>query len=152
LIQECACVGLCVTFDRSKMRSSSTKSNCHRQMNRRPVGSSVGLSGEGVFALSSSLLENFLLSDEPTPTCFTPAVHLVLKEFSSFHRPARKSSDMFFFAGRRIIRWLVSPRSRTAPTVRPMLSIFYRRFIRRYSKAWVPSVITGGGHLLTPKP
>jgi hypothetical protein len=56
------------------------------------------------------------------------------------------------FAGRWIIRWLVSPRSRTALTVRPMLSIFYRRFIRRYSKVWLPSVITGGGHLLTPNP
>jgi hypothetical protein len=66
------------------MRSSSTKSNCHRRMNRCPVGSSVSLSGEGVYALSSSLLENFLPSDEPTPARFTLAVHPVLKEFSNF--------------------------------------------------------------------
>jgi hypothetical protein len=93
LIQECACVGLCVTFDRSKMRRSSTKSNCHRRMNRCPVRSSVGSSGEGVCALSSSLLENFLPSVEPTPTWFSLAVHPVLKEFSNFHRPARNCSD-----------------------------------------------------------
>jgi hypothetical protein len=37
-------------------------------MNRRPVGSSVGSSGEGVWALSCSLLENFTPSDEPTPS------------------------------------------------------------------------------------
>jgi hypothetical protein len=49
------------------------------------------------------------------------------------------------FAGRRIIRWWVSPRSRTAPTVRPMLVFLHCRFIRRYSEAWVPSVITAGG-------
>jgi hypothetical protein len=64
-------------------------------MNRRPVGSSVGSSGEGVYALRSSLLENLLPLDEPTPTRFTPAVHLVLKEFSNFHRPARNCSDTF---------------------------------------------------------
>jgi hypothetical protein len=77
------------------MRSSSTKSNCHRRMNRRPVGSSVGSSGEGVYALSSSLLENFLPSDEPMPKRFTPAVHPMLKEFSNFHRPVRNCSDVF---------------------------------------------------------
>jgi hypothetical protein len=95
LIQGCACVGLCVTFDRSKMRCSSTKSNCHRRMSRRPVGSSVGSSSEGVCALSSSLLENFLPLDGLTPTCFTPTVHPVLKEFSKFHRPVRNCSDAF---------------------------------------------------------
>jgi hypothetical protein len=66
-------------------------------MNRRPVGSSVGSSGERVCALSCSLLEYFLPSDEPTPTCFTPSVHPVLKEFSSFHRPARNYSDASIF-------------------------------------------------------
>jgi hypothetical protein len=64
-------------------------------MNRCPVGSNVGSFGEGVCALSSSLLENFLPSDEPTPAHFTPTVHLVLKEFSNFHRPARNCSDAF---------------------------------------------------------
>jgi hypothetical protein len=37
-------------------------------MNRQPVGSSVGTSGDGVWALSCSLLENFVLSDELTPS------------------------------------------------------------------------------------
>jgi hypothetical protein len=39
-------------------------------MKRHPVGSSVGSSGEGVCALSCSVLEIFLPSDEATPTCF----------------------------------------------------------------------------------
>jgi hypothetical protein len=68
------------------------KSKCHRWMNRRPIGSSVKSSGEGVYALSCSLLENFLPSDELTPSRFTPSVHPVLK-FSSFHRPAPNCSD-----------------------------------------------------------
>jgi hypothetical protein len=53
-------------------------------MNRCPVGSSVGSSGEGVWALSCSLLENFTPSDESTPLRFTPTVHPVLKKFSNF--------------------------------------------------------------------
>jgi hypothetical protein len=75
------------------MRYSSTKSNCHHQMNRCLVGSGVGSSGEGVYALCLSLLAIFLPSDEPTLLCFYPAVHLVLKEISIFHRPARNCSD-----------------------------------------------------------
>jgi hypothetical protein len=58
--QECACVGLCVTFVKSKMRFSLAIRNCHRQMNRCLVGSGVSSSGEGVCALSSSLLQIFL--------------------------------------------------------------------------------------------
>jgi hypothetical protein len=116
LIQECACVGLCVTFDGSKMRNSSTKSNCRRRMNRCLVGSGVGSSGEGVCALSSSLLANFLLTDEPMLTCFSPAAHPMLKEISNFHRPVRNcsdacifqavgSSDACFHLGAELIRW-----------------------------------------------
>jgi hypothetical protein len=93
LIQECACVGLCVTFVGSKKRYSSTKSNCHRRMNRCLVGSGVGSSGEGVCAFSSSLLEIFLPSDEPTLPRFNPAVHPALKEISLFHRPSLNCSD-----------------------------------------------------------
>jgi hypothetical protein len=75
------------------MRSSSTKLNCHRRMNRCLVGSSVGSSGEGVCALSSSLLEKFLSSDELTLTRFSPAVHPMLKEISNFHRSVCNCSD-----------------------------------------------------------
>jgi hypothetical protein len=56
-------------------------------MNRCLVGSSVGSSGEGVCALSSSLLEIFLPPDEPTLLRFYLAIHPVLKENSLFHRP-----------------------------------------------------------------
>jgi hypothetical protein len=42
---------------------------------------------------------------------------------------------------------LVSPRSKTAPTVRPTLVFLHRRFILCYSEAWVPSAITVGGRL-----
>jgi hypothetical protein len=48
------------------MRNSSTKSNFHHRMNRCLVGSGVGSFGEGVCALSLSLLEFFTPSDEPT--------------------------------------------------------------------------------------
>jgi hypothetical protein len=48
-------------------------------MNRCLVGSGVGSSNEVVYALSSSLLETFLSSDEPTLLHFYPAVHPVLK-------------------------------------------------------------------------
>jgi hypothetical protein len=65
-------------------------------MNRRPVGSSIGSSGEGVCALSSSLLEKFQLSYEPTPSRFTPAVNPVLKDFSKLHRPAHNYFDALF--------------------------------------------------------
>jgi hypothetical protein len=44
--------------------------------------------------------------------------------------------------GRRTIRWLLSPRSISAPTVRPTLVFLHRRFIRRYTDALVPPVIT----------
>jgi hypothetical protein len=62
-------------------------------MNRHPVGSSVGSSGEGVWALSFSLLANFTLSDEPAPSHLIPSVHPVLKEFCLLPRPAHNSSD-----------------------------------------------------------
>jgi hypothetical protein len=58
-------------------------------MNRCSLGSSVGSFGEGVWALSCSLLENFTPSDEPTPSRFKTSVHPVLKKFSSFLRPER---------------------------------------------------------------
>jgi hypothetical protein len=64
-------------------------------MNRRHIGSSVGKSGEGVWALSFSLFENFTPSDESTPSRFTPKVHPVLKKLSLFLRPARNCSDVF---------------------------------------------------------
>jgi hypothetical protein len=79
------------------MRNSSTKIEMSPSDEPTPVGSSIGSSGEGVRALSCSLLENFLPSDEPTPTRFTPSVHPVLKEFSKFHRPARNCSDALYF-------------------------------------------------------
>jgi hypothetical protein len=62
-------------------------------MNRCLVGSSIGSSGEGVCALSSSLVEIFLPSDEPTLTRFQPTVHLVMKENQLFHRPLHNYSD-----------------------------------------------------------
>jgi hypothetical protein len=45
-------------------------------------------------------------------------------------------------SGRRTIRWLLSPRSISAPTVRPMLVFLHRQFIRRFTDALVPPVIT----------
>jgi hypothetical protein len=66
-------------------------------MNRCLVGSGVGSSGKGVCGLSSSMLENFLPSDEPTLTRFLSAVHPVLKKISTFHRPARNCSDASIF-------------------------------------------------------
>jgi hypothetical protein len=62
-------------------------------MNRRPVGSGVGTSGEGVWALSCLLLEIFAPPDEPTPRVFSPLVHPVLKIFALLPRPARNCSD-----------------------------------------------------------
>jgi hypothetical protein len=44
--------------------------------------------------------------------------------------------------GHRTIRWLLSPRSISAPTVRPTLVFLHRWFIRRYTDALVPPVIT----------
>jgi hypothetical protein len=44
--------------------------------------------------------------------------------------------------GRRTIRWLLSPRSISAPTVRPTLVFLHRRFIRRNTDTLVPPVIT----------
>jgi hypothetical protein len=111
-------------------------------MNRRPVGSSVRSSGEGVCVLSCSLLENFLPSDEPTPMHFytigSSGAEGILKNSQTHAQLLRR----VIFPGRQTIRWWVSPRSRVAPTVRPALSYFHRRFIRRYSEAWFPSVIT----------
>jgi hypothetical protein len=45
-------------------------------------------------------------------------------------------------SGRRTIRCPLSPRSRSAPTVRPTLVFLHRRFIRHYTDALVPTVIT----------
>jgi hypothetical protein len=89
------------------------KSNCHRRMNRRPVGSSVR---------SSSAKEIFIFS----------------QTHAQLLRHVIKS-------GRRIIWWWVSPRSSVAPMVRPTPLIFHRRFIRRYTDALVPPVISVGG-------
>jgi hypothetical protein len=47
---------------------------------------------------------------------------------------------------------LVSPRSRCAPTVRPTLLFFNRRFIRRYTGAWVLPVISVGGFSIVSNP
>jgi hypothetical protein len=93
-------------------------------MNRRLVGSSVGSSGEGVYALSSSLLEKFLPSDEMTPSRFTPAVHPVLKDFSKLHRPARNCSDALFLQVVRSFDACLHPGAEIAPTVRPTLVFF----------------------------
>jgi hypothetical protein len=75
-------------------------------MNRYLVGSGVGSSGEGVCALSSSLVEIILPSDEPTLQRFSPAVHPVLKENHSFTDPC-STAPMHLFS---------------RPSVHPMLT------------------------------
>jgi hypothetical protein len=145
LIQRCACVGLCVAFDGSKMRNSSTKSNCHHRMNRHPVGSSVETSGEGVWALSCSLLANFAPSDEPTPSRLLTIGSSGAEEIFLSSQTRAQLLQRVKSIGRRTIRWLVSPKSRSAPTVRPTLLFFNRRFIRRYTGVWVLPVISVGG-------
>jgi hypothetical protein len=151
LIQRCACVGLCVTFDGSKMRSSSTKSNYHHQMNRRPIGSSVGTSCEGVWALSCSLLANFAPSDEPTPSRLLTIGSSGAEEISPSSQTRAQLLRRVVISGRRTIRWLTSLRNSVAPTVRPTPLFLYRRFIRRYTKAWVLPFITVW-HRLSLKP
>jgi hypothetical protein len=49
------------------MRNSLTKIELSPSDEPRHIGSSVGSSGEGVWALSCSLFENFTPLDEPTP-------------------------------------------------------------------------------------
>jgi hypothetical protein len=141
LIQRCACVGLCVTFDGSKMRNSSTKSNCHCWMNRRPVGSVVGTSGEGVWALSCLLLEIFTPSETDASRLLTIGSSGAEDFFPSSQTRAQLLRRVVIL-GRRTIRWLLSPRSISAPTIRPTLVFLHRRIIRRYTDALVPPVIT----------
>jgi hypothetical protein len=130
------------------MRSSSTKSNCHRRMNRRPVGSSVGTSGEGVWALSCSLLANFAPSDEPAPSRLLTIGSSGAEEICLSSQTRAQLLRHVKSIGRRTIRWLVSLRSSVAPTVRPTHVFLHRRFIRRYTDALVPPVISLSGFSL----
>jgi hypothetical protein len=138
----CLCWLVCVTFDGSKMRNSSTKSNCHRRMNRHPVGSSVGTSSEGVWALSCSLLENFAPSDEPTPSRLLTIGSSDAEEIFSSSQTCAQLLRRVVISGCRTIRCPLSPKSRSAPTVRLSLVFLHRRFIRRYTDVLVPPVIT----------
>jgi hypothetical protein len=114
-------------------------------MNRRPIGSSVGSSGEGVWALSCSLLENFTPSDEPTPSRLYTIGSSGAEEIFLSSQTHVQLLRRVIKIGRRTIRCLVSPRSSVAPTVRPTLLFFHRRFIRCYTGAWVLPVISVGG-------
>jgi hypothetical protein len=134
------------------MRNSSTKSNCHCRKNRRPVGSSVGTSGEGVWALSCSLVANFAPSDEPTPSRLLTIGSSGAEEIFLSSQTRAQLLRRVKSIGRRTIRWLVSPRSRSAPTVRPTILFFNCRFIRRYTGAWVLPVISVGGLSIRIKP
>jgi hypothetical protein len=117
-------------------------------MNRRPVGSSVETSGEGVWALSCSLLANFAPSGEPTPsrllTISSSGAEEICLSSQTHAQLLRRVKNI----GRRTIRWLVSLRSSVAPTVRPTLVFLHSRFIRRYTNALVPPVISFGGFSL----
>jgi hypothetical protein len=62
-------------------------------MNHCHIGLGVGSSGEGVCALSSSLVEIFLPSVEPTLSHCHLAVHSMLKENQPLHKPSRNCSD-----------------------------------------------------------
>jgi hypothetical protein len=119
-------------------------------MNRRHIGSSVRSSGEGVWALSCSLFENFTPSDEPTPKRLYTIGSSGAEEIFSFPQTHVQLLRRVIFSGHRTIRWWVSPGSSVAPTVRPTPIFFYRRFIRHYTKAWVLPVITVGGRPLLP--
>jgi hypothetical protein len=132
------------------MRNSSTKSNCHCRMNQRPVGSGVGTSGEGVWALSCLLLANFAPSDEPTPSRLLTIGSSSAEEICPFSQTRAQLLRRVEISGRRAIRCPLSPKSRSALTVRPTLIFFDRRFIRRYTKAWVPPVITVWRRFLLP--
>jgi hypothetical protein len=134
------------------MKNSSTKSNCHRRMNRRPVGSSVGTSGEGVWALSCSLLANFAPSDEPTPSRLLTIGSSGAEEICPSSQTRAQLLRRVIKIGRRTIRCLVSHGSSVAPTVRPTLQFFDRQFIRRCSEAWVLPVIFVGGYSLDSNP
>jgi hypothetical protein len=111
-------------------------------MNRRPIGSSVGSSSEGVWVLSCSLFENFTISDEPTPKRLYTIGSSGAEEIFSFPQTRAQLLQRVIESGRRIIQCPISPRSSVAPTVRPTPLTFHRRFIRRYSEAWVLPVIT----------
>jgi hypothetical protein len=107
---------LCVTSFGSHMRLSSANRKTHCRMNHCHIGSSVGSSGEGVCALSSSLVEIFLPSYEPTLSYFNPVVHPVLKEIQIPYRPSHNcadaskmkaigSSSALIHCGADLIRW-----------------------------------------------
>jgi hypothetical protein len=115
---------LCVTLDGSKMRNSSTKSNCHHRRNRRPVGSSVGTSGEGVWALSCSLLENFAPSDEPTPSRLLTIGSSGAEDICLSSQTRAQLLRRVIKIGRRTIQCLVSHWRSVAPMVRPTLLFF----------------------------
>jgi hypothetical protein len=121
-------------------------------MNRRPVGSSGGTSGEGFWALSCSLLANFAPSDEPTPSCLLTIGSSGAEEICLSSQTRTQLLRRVKSIGRRTIRWLVSLKSRSAPTVRPTLLFFNRQFIRRYTGAWVLPVISVGGLSIRIKP
>jgi hypothetical protein len=113
-------------------------------MNRRSVGSSIGSSGEGVWALSCSLLETFTPSDEPTPSRLYTISSSGAEEIFLSPQTRVQLLRRVIKTGRRTIRCLVSPRSSVAPTVRPTLLFFHRRFTRRPTEAWVLLVIFVG--------
>jgi hypothetical protein len=116
-------------------------------MNRRHIGSSIGSSGEGVWALSCSLFENFTPSDEPTPKHLYTIGSSGAEEIFSFPQTRAQLLRRVIKSGRLIIRCPTLPRSSVAPTVRPTPPNFHRRFIRCYIEAWVLSVITVGGRI-----
>jgi hypothetical protein len=114
-------------------------------MNRRHIGSSVGSSGEGVRALSCSLFENFTPSDEPTPKHLYTVGSSSAEEIFPSSQIRAQLLRRVLKIGRRTIRCPISPRSSVALMVRPTLLVFYRRFIRRSTEAWVLLVISVGG-------
>jgi hypothetical protein len=115
---------------------------------RRPVGSSVETSGEGVWALSCSLLANFAPSGEPTPSRLLTIDSSGAEEICLSSQTRAQLLRRVKNIGRWTLRWLVSLRSSVAPTVRPMLVFLHSRFIRRYTDALVPPVILFGGFSL----
>jgi hypothetical protein len=66
----------------------------------------------------------------------------VLKIFCPSSQTRAQLLRRVVILGRRTIRWLLSPRSISAPTVRPTLVFLHCRFIRCYTDALVPPVIT----------
>jgi hypothetical protein len=72
-------------------------------MNRRHIGSSVGSSGEGVWALSCSLFENFTPSDELTPKHLYAIGSSGAEEIFSFPQTRVQLLRRVIKSGRRII-------------------------------------------------